>query len=79
MISNKQAEVTGVTVNGSHFVIKTEYFGDYEFNVQQPYRAQKWKSEIDTRIEQAKLVRTSVQENEKYKESLASFKEAKGI
>lgn len=53
--------------------------GDYEFTSSSPEKAQKWKTEIETRVEQSKLTRSGVQENEKYKESYTYFKDGKGI
>ena len=53
--------------------------GDYEFTSSSPEKAQKWKTEIETRVEQSKLTRSGVQEGEKYKENFAYFKEGKGI
>ena len=53
--------------------------GDYEFTSSTPEKAQKWKTEIETRVKQSKHARSGVQENEKYKENLAYFKEGKGI
>lgn len=52
--------------------------GDYEFSCDAT-RAQKWKHEIETRVEQSKLTRSNVQENEKYKESFAYFQDTKGM
>ena len=67
--------MTGVTVSASHFTIKTELMGDYEFNTTGADQAKKWKKEIDTRVEQAKLTRPGVQTNDKYVESFAYFKD----
>jgi hypothetical protein len=67
--------VTGVTISGSHFTLKTETMGDYEFNTTGVDQAKKWKKEIDTRVEQSKLTRSGVQENDKYLESFAYFKD----
>jgi hypothetical protein len=53
--------------------------GDYEFTCSSAEKAQKWKTVIETRVEQAKLTRSGVQEGEKYKENFAYFKEGKGI
>ncbi len=53
--------------------------GDYEFACGTPEKAQKWKTEIEARVEQSKLARSGVQEGEKYKEAFAYFKEGKGI
>jgi hypothetical protein len=53
--------------------------GDYEFTSGSSEKAQKWKTEIETRVEQSKLSRSGVQEAEKYKENFAYFKEGKGI
>ena len=71
--------MTGVSVQNSHFTIKTELMGDYEFTSSSSEKAQKWKTEIETRVEQSKLARPAVQEGEKYKEHFAFFKEGKGI
>jgi len=73
-----QADVTEVVVHNGHFTIKTGLMGDYEFNAATPERAQRWKKEIEVRVEQSKLTRSGVQENEKYKESYAHFKDLKG-
>ena len=67
--------MTGVTVSGSHFTVKTELMGDYEFTANGLDQAKKWKHEIDTRVEQSKLTRPGVLENDKYKESLSYFKD----
>ena len=53
--------------------------GDYEFNTSTPDRAQRWKKEIEQRVEQSKLTRSNVLENDKYKESYAHFKDLTGI
>lgn len=53
--------------------------GDYEFNAATHDRAQKWKKEIEQRVEQSKLTRSNVLENDKYKESYAHFKDLTGI
>ena len=68
-----------MTVSGTHFTIKTEHSGEYEFSASSPEKAQKWKTEIDTRTEQAKLALPAVVESEKYKENLASIKDIRGI
>jgi hypothetical protein len=68
-----------VTVSGNHFTIKTEHSGDYEFGTATPEKAQKWKTEIDTRTEQSKLALPAVVESEKYQENLASIKDLRGI
>ena len=53
--------------------------GDYEFTSSGPEKAQKWKTEIEARVEQSKLTRSGVQAGEKYKEAFAYFKDGKGI
>jgi basic membrane lipoprotein Med (substrate-binding protein (PBP1-ABC) superfamily) len=52
--------------------------GDYEFNAATHDRAQKWKKEIEQRVEQSKLSRSGVLENDKYKESYGHFKDLTG-
>jgi len=52
--------------------------GDYEFNAGYPSKAQKWKTEIEARTAKSKETRSATQENDKYKEALAFFKDSKG-
>ena len=67
-----------MVVSFGAFTVKTEHFGDYEFQTGSSTKSAQWKTEIDARIEAAKAAREGVQEHEKYKESLAFFKENKG-
>ena len=53
--------------------------GEYEFQAGDFEKAKQWKTEIDKRLEEAKAARPAVLENEKYKESLALFKDNKRI
>jgi len=71
--------VTEIVVHNGHFTIKTGLMGDYEFNAATPDRAQRWKKEIELRVEQSKLSRPGVLENDKYKESYGHFKDLTGI
>ena len=77
--SDIQADVTEVVVRNGYLTVKTELMGDYEFNSATPERAQKWKKEIEQRMEQSKLTRSGVHEQDKYKESYAHFKDLRGI
>lgn len=77
--SDIQSDVSEVAVHNGHFTVKTGLMGDYEFNVATPERAQRWKKEIEVRVEQSKLTRAGVQENDTYKESYAHFKDLRGI
>jgi basic membrane lipoprotein Med (substrate-binding protein (PBP1-ABC) superfamily) len=78
LTSNTQADVTEIVVQNGHFIVKTGLMGDYEFNAATHDRAQKWKKEIEQRVEQSKLSRSGVLENDKYKESYGHFKDLTG-
>jgi hypothetical protein len=48
--------------------------GNYEFSCADIEKAECWKREIETHVEQSKFTRSSVQDNMKYKEYVARFK-----
>ena len=48
--------------------------GNYEFSCTDIEKTDCWKREIETRVEQSKFVRSSVQDSKKYKEYVAWFK-----
>jgi len=53
--------------------------GDYEFYCNDIEKAQEWKREIQTRVERSKLIRSSIRESEKYKESFAYIKDSMNL